>query len=177
MYLNHTKIWLQRGIYGFMGIVLSGYSFLMCLGCIFQITGYSSSGLENMAFIYYTTFLFLFADFLCIRAIMRTFRAAKMSRYFEKDKDGLVDMEVAAKEMKMKHSKFVEAFMDYVGRGLLVKCGICAEDPTYILLENGQKDIRQRFAVLHCSNCAGPNAVRIGFKHNCKYCGTEIKSR
>ncbi len=175
MYLNHAKIWLHRGIYGCLGIVLTGFSFFMCMGCILQIMGITDT--DEVELIYYLTFLFLFADYLCIKAFWRTFRAAKMSRYFEKDSDGLVDTEAAAAAMKMKQVKFVEVFIDYVGRGLLIKCGIFAEDPTCILLENGQQDIRQRFAVLHCSNCAGPNAVRIGFKHQCKYCGTEMISK
>ncbi len=172
MYLNHGKIATQRILYGILTVVFTALSLLFVLGIILTLTGYSDPS-SNMTLIIYMTFLFILGDILCIKALVKTFKAGKISRILSRSQDGLIAIEQVAETMHLTQEKFVKLFIDCVSRALLVRCTLFAEDPTFILLENGAKDITQKFAVIHCKQCSGPNAIQIGFRCRCKYCGTE----
>ncbi len=177
MYLNKGKILIQRIVYGIATAMLTWYVGIFLLAMFLQVVGAINvtDGLgTEMALMVYVECMFLLFDVICIRAIVKTFRATKINRILEGDSEGLLFMEDVAKKMNMQHDKFVALFIDCVGRDLLQNCGIYAEDPTYILLENGAKDIREKFAVVHCPQCGAPNAVRIGFPNQCKYCNVEL---
>ncbi len=173
MYLNTGKIWVQRILYGALGVVLTGLSFFFVMGIMIDLSGAYSEPSDNLTMIIYLTFWFIFTDVLCIKAFKKTLKAAKISRILAQNTEGLIAIEEVTEAMHMKQEKFVKLFVDCVSRALLVKCSFYAEDPTFILLENGAEDVRDRFAVIHCKQCGGPNAVQIGFHCKCKYCGTE----
>lgn len=101
-------------------------------------------------------------------------RAYRINRIFSESEEGLLDIEEVAKQLKMKHYKFVVVFHRLVGRRLLINCSVFPEDPTCIILANEMYDIRSKFIVHRCKNCAAPNTLRIGFEKECKYCGTNI---
>lgn len=101
-------------------------------------------------------------------------RAYRINRIFSESEEGLLDIEEVAKQLKMKHYKFVVVFHRLVGRRLLINCSVFPEDPTCIILANEKYDIRSKFIVHRCKNCAAPNTLRIGFERECKYCGANI---
>lgn len=101
-------------------------------------------------------------------------RAYRINRIFSESEDGLLDIEEVAKQLKMNHYRFVVVFHRLVGRRLLINCSVFPEDPTCIILANEMYDIRSKFIVHRCKNCAAPNTLRIGFERECKYCGANI---
>lgn len=101
-------------------------------------------------------------------------RAYRISRIFEGNEDGLLEIGKTAEQLKMKHYRFFAVFHRLVGKRLLRNCSVFSVDPTCIILANEKYDIRAKFTVGRCKNCAAPNTLRIGFERECKYCGSKL---
>lgn len=173
MFRNKSKINSSFILNFLLGLPWFFLAFLFIFNLIIELTGQvgdSSASDYGM-----TIVIGLYFDFLSIvfiNRIVRAYRANRIGIYFEKYPDGLVPMEKLAADMKMKQYKLFKCFKSSVGKGLLINCSIFSEDPTFILLENGGKHIKDKFTIIHCNNCGAHNAVRIGFENTCKYCGS-----
>lgn len=117
--------------------------------------------------------LFFFCAYLFGKRCLRCLRANKIGKYFENCEDGLVEIEAASTYMKWGKQKFFSVFLDCLGKGYLKNCSVFTEDPNFLLLENGGKSIREKFAILHCRQCGAPGVIRMGFENTCKYCGSK----
>lgn len=144
------------------------YSILLFTG-LAEVTEPSDYGMGVIMTTLCWVCLYIFGK-RCIRAL----RAQKFGKYFETCEDGLVSMEKAALIFNMKQQRFFVTFLDCLGKGFLKNCSVFTEDPTFILLENGGKSIKDKFAIVHCQKCGAPGVIRIGFENTCKYCDSII---
>lgn len=119
---------------------------------------------------------FTFIAWVLLRRCITAYRADRLSSYFMRYPEGLVPIAEVASFMNMKVNRFFRVFMECRGRGYLINCSVFADDPTFIILENGEKEIKNKFAIIHCKQCSAPNAIRLGFENKCKYCGTVVDS-
>lgn len=120
-----------------------------------------------------------FLEFLWISHLFFRYWIEKLKIYngiLANDADGLISMEELAGYMKMKRHKCFALFLDCVGKNLLKNCTVFAEDPTYLVLDNGKKTIAEKFVVKHCPKCSAPSTLRIGYENTCKYCGTVMET-
>lgn len=175
MYLNSIKFWFTCIVTG--GIALGAASF----GVLLFVLGLQDE-IYHVRFEmrpFDAGFIILSVSFLMVAGIYARFfldaiRAYRISRIFKKNEDGLLEIKETAEQLKMKQYKFFAAFQKLVGKRLLRNCSVFSEDPTYIILADEKHDIRAKFTVERCKNCAAPNTVRIGFKKECKYCGSKL---
>lgn len=165
MYLNPVKFWITCIVSG--GVTLY-FGFMGLLGLFI---GHDTS--------FVAIFVIISTSWLIIAGISAWFfldaiRAYRISRIFEENEDGLLEIQETAEQLKMKHYKFFAVFHRLVGKRLLRNCSVFSEDPTCIILANEKYDIRAKFTVERCKNCAAPNTLRIGFERECKYCGSKL---
>lgn len=166
MYLNSVKFWITSIVAGGVTLYFGIMGLLGLMVCyddphFFDIDLPIIIGWEMIAWISFCFF-------------WDAIRAYRISRIFAESEDGLLDTEEVAKRLKMKQYRFFAAFHRLIGKRLLQNCSIFSEDPTCIILANEKHDIRSKFIVHRCKNCAAPNTLRIGFEKECKYCGAKI---
>lgn len=177
MYLNQVKFWItcivSGGVtlyFGFMGLLG------MMLGPFFgsrdSMFAVDDNSLVAVFVIISTSWLIIAG--ISLRFFLDALRAYRINGIFERNEDGLLVIEETAELLKMKHYKFFAVFQRLVGKRLMQNCSVFSEDPTCIILANEKYDIRAKFTVERCKNCAAPNTLRIGFEKECKYCGSKI---
>ena len=175
MYLNKSSFWLKAILYGgltcYFGLMSLMIMFSMLLIGTNQVK--SSTGIPEESALILATFLIFFVLFG--RKALDVLRTSRISKLLDKDKDGLVQIGELSKKMKMKQTKFVSLFVRSIRKGMLINCGLYAVDPSYIILGNGARTIREKFRVMKCNTCGATNVNRIGFENSCKYCGN-VKS-
>lgn len=174
MYQNKTKMIVTLVVFGAIFAGCGFVTVVMFLYTILVLTHQVHSVGDVLGMSCFMLTAFGTFSFLSFKKLQKIFRVRKMSRYFEQDKDGLVPIEEIAVYMKMKQHKFVALFLDCIGRNLLYNCTIFPEDPTCLLLENGKKNLTEKFVVKHCPKCGAPSTLRIGFENKCKYCDAVI---
>lgn len=173
MYLNSTKFWITCIVAG--GVTLY-FGFMGLMGLIIgTLTEFPV--FEDTPFV--AIFIIISASWLIIAGISARFfldaiRAYRISGIFNTNEDGLLEIKETAEQLKMKHYRFFAAFQRLVGKRLLRNCSVFSEDPTCIILANEKYDIRAKFTVERCKNCAAPNTLRIGYEKECKYCGSKL---
>lgn len=177
MYLNQVKFWitcivsggvtLYFGIMGLLGMLLG--PFLGNGDSVFAVDDTPFTAI----FVIISTGWLIIAG-ISLRFFLDAIRAYRINGIFERNEDGLLVIEKTAGQLKMKHYKFFAVFQRLVGKRLLRNCSIFSEDPTCIILANEKYDIRAKFTVERCKNCAAPNTLRIGYDKECKYCGAKI---
>lgn len=175
MYQNKVKMTVTFLVFGAIFAGCGFVTVVMVLNTILVLTHQIHSIGEMLGLSCFVLAAFGTFSFLSFRKLQKIFWVRKMGRYFEQDQDGLVSIEEMAIHMKMKQHKFVDLFLDCIGRNLLYNCTIFPEDPTYLLLENGKKNLTEKFVVKHCPKCGAPSTLRIGFENQCKYCNTVIR--
>ena len=174
MYQDKKKKGIRFGIC-LAGFLYCAFHFLMILFWFLLVVTNQMHGNSSIlpvigvVFSFFTIFTVIL--FCKLRKILRV---GRFNNFFEKDEDGLVAVSDLSHELKLKPKKCISEFLEFVGNGLLVNCMIFPEDANYILLDNGRKQIKDKYVVIHCTNCAAPNTLRIGYEHNCKYCGTQL---
>lgn len=175
MYLNQAKLWVIRilSLLGMVAFAFFDFIFLLYfIGVLCGIDKESTTTDLMMSILFIVVLSLLVRHNFCL--FRDTVRAAKINKILEMDDDGLLPIKEVAETLHMKQSKFFTLFHRYVGKGWLVKCTVFSEDPTYIILDNGRADIRQKFTVCQCPNCGAPSTLRIGFEFNCKYCNSQL---
>lgn len=175
MYLNQIKLWIIRilSLIGMIAFTLFGLMFLIYL--LTFLDGFNEDRTTTdlmMTGLFMAMITLLLKWLFCL--FRDTLRASRINKLLETDDDGLIPIKEAAEALRMKQSKFFTLFHRYVGKGWLVKCTVFSEDPTYIILDNGRADIRQKFTVCQCPNCGAPSTLRIGFEFHCKYCNSQL---
>lgn len=175
MYQDTKKKWIYLGVYI---LCFLPCAFLFLIGLLDFILVAAGQIKEEKSFLLVAAVVFTLFAILSIVLwfkILKMIWVGKMNRYFEMDEDGLIAISDLSGYMHMKQKKCVSVFLDCIGKGLLKNCMIFPKDPTYILLDNGKNTIAEKYIVIHCNSCAAPNTLRIGFEHQCKYCGAEIQ--
>lgn len=172
MYQNKRKMLVKFIVYGALFAYCAYMLGMLSLGMLLIATHQIKASGDETALYGYMLVTFLLLCALLFLQLQKLRRARKMGLYFEKDKDGLVSIEKLAVYLKMRQHKCFALFLDCVGKGLLQKCTVFSEDPTYLLLENGKNTIAEKFVVKNCKKCGAPNTFRIGFENACVYCGT-----
>ena len=174
MYQNKKKKWIYLGVYLACFIPIGFNFIIMMFTLLLYATNQIPSNHMDLSAVSIVVSLFGFLTFILFFQIRKYLRVGKISRYLELDHDGLVAISDLAHFLKINQKKFVSEFLDFVGKGVLINCMIFQEDPTYILLDNGKEKISEKYVVLHCRQCGAPSTLRIGFEHQCKYCGTNF---
>lgn len=174
MYLNKLKCAIKMIVFLPLFCICSFIALIALLNVLLMALGQIEKDGFGTGMVWYMMAAFGFLAFVLFTKIRKVYRAWKMNRYFEKDKDGLISVEEAARHIKVKQQKCFSLFLDFVGSGLLKKCTVFKEDPTYFLLDNGKKTIKDKFVVMHCNQCGAPSTLRIGFENRCKYCNAII---
>ncbi|MGN0438629.1 MAG: hypothetical protein ACI4F4_08915 [Lachnospiraceae bacterium] len=175
MYQNKKKTWIYLGICLACFIPI-GFNFvIMMFTLLLYATNQIPSNHLDLPVVGIIVSLFGCLTFILFFQIRKYLRVGKISRYLEVDDNGLVAISDLSHFMKRKQKKVVSDFLDFVGKGVLVNCMIFQEDPTYILLDNGKETVSEKYVVLHCRKCGAPSTLRIGFEHQCKYCGAQFQ--
>lgn len=173
MYLNSTKFWITCIVTGGLALCFAFMGLLVFfIGIEAESHAFGDTSFDASFIIITTSWLIVAGIFVWF--FLDAIRAYRISRIFEGDEDGLLEIKETAEQLKMKHYKFFAVFHRLVGKRLLRNCSVFSEDPTCIILANEKYDIRAKFTVERCKNCAAPNTLRIGFERECKYCGSKL---
>ena len=174
MYLNRKKFWISVLISGAIALYGAFWTFLCTFSVLLIATGQVGKEETVSSDMLVVVGLFLFVALVFGRKTWSLIKTYQISACLAQDKDGLIEMETVAGDVHMKQTRFVRLFIKAIGQNQLKNCSIYAIDPTYILLDNGKKTIKERFRVTKCACCGATNVIRMGFDNSCKYCGGKM---
>ena len=172
MYLNKSKFVIGCLIYGWLFIHFGGTTFILLFAALLEVTDQIKSEEGILMTWFAVGFFFLFFTVFFTKKLLLYYHAYRMSKQFEGDEDGLIEIVTLSERLHMKQRKFVQAFLLGVSKNLLRNCSIYTVDPAYIIVQNGKKTIKERFRAQRCKSCGATNVIRIGFENRCRYCNT-----
>lgn len=171
MYIKHSKLFLQLGIWSVVFVFAFTGSFV-CIG-----TACEYGDASNIPMFLFMAAVCIFLMYFYFRTFVYLGRFTALDKILKNDDDGLVPRDEMAKYLNMRRDKFDKLIRYGERKKILINLVIDVEHDRFVLTDKHKpsEGIKDRpFIGMSCPGCASPLKIRAGASGHCPICGRQV---